>query len=307
MIKHAVTAKEMRVVVDHLKERAIYHTLGSNSVYVPSSQMKYMDASVCKLWPNLDEQIEMMMPGEAARTELKRAFPDLKRVGWLSSSVSLFDKRVPLYYEGPTKGEYTYLDLKAAYWQIYRRLWLDVAYPCGYYGQYPLDVVAHNLKDWKGARNALVGLVRSRSVVGVKGTKRYTLSTQNKFLSPNLWATVMDVLHWIAQEALGHGAIYINTDGYIFPTKHLNQIDSFMRFLIENEINFEIRASGDGEIVSWNNYKIGSFRTKSYDLGLIAKSKEFSNVRRTHRKWGKYWKSIGAIYPPHNLGLHSGD
>lgn len=305
MIKRACSSKELRTITDHLKQQVIYHTLGSSSVFVPSTQIKYMDATVCKLWPNLEERFELMMPGEAARTELTRAFPNLKRVGWSGPHVSLFDKRVPLYYEGPTVGEFTYLDLKAAYWQVYKRLWLDVAYPCGLYGQLPLDVVAANLKEWKGARNALVGLIRSRSVIGVKGTRRYTLSTQNKFLSPCLWATIMSLLNWIADTALQHGAVYINTDGYIFPTQNLRQLDSFMEFLIDHEINFEIRTAGEGEIVSWNNYKIGSFRTKSNELGLTTKSKEFSNVRGTARNWAKYWLSTGAIDRAHNLGLHS--
>lgn len=303
MIKKAVSSKELRTITDHLKQQVIYHTLGSSSIFVPSSGVKYMDSKVCKLWPNLEERIELMMPGEAARTELNRAFPDLTRVGWNGPHVSLFDKRVPLYYEGPSVGEYTYIDLKAAYWQIYRRLWLDVAYPCGFYGQYPLDIVAANLKEWKAARNALIGLIRSRTVVGVKGTRRYVLSTQNRFLSPCLWATVMALLNWIAFAALQHGAIYINTDGYIFPTQHLWQLDSFMNFLIDLDINFEIRTTGEGEIVSWNNYQIGSFRTKSNELGLITKSKEFSNVRGTARNWAKYWLALGAIGGADNMGL----
>ncbi|KKM92184.1 hypothetical protein LCGC14_1221030 [marine sediment metagenome] len=307
MNKRVISARELRTVMDHLKRQSIYHTLGSSSIYVPSTQTKYMDKAVCRPWENWEGDRVMMMPGEAARTELKRAFPDLERVGWNGPHISLFDARVPLYYEGPTVGEYTYIDLKAAYWQLYRRLWLDVAYPCGVYGKYPLAGVAERLKDWKAARNALVGLVRSREVVGVKGTHRYTLATRNNFLSPCLWATVMSLLHWVAYEALSYGAVYINTDGYIFPTSKLQQLDGFMQFLIDREINFEIRTSGKGEIVSWNNYQIGKFRTKSNELGLTARSKEFDSVKRTTRNWGKYWQSIGAIYRANNLGLHRGE
>jgi len=306
MERRVVSGKELRTITDHLRRQAIYHTLGSSSIFVPSTQVKYMDEAVCKLWCDLDDYTHMMMPGEAARVEMNRAFPELERVGWNGPHVCLFDMRVPLHYEGAQRGEYAYIDLKAAYWQIYRRLWLDVAYPCGLYGKYPLDVVAEQLKDWKAARNALIGLVRSRSVVGVRGTRRFTLSTKNKFLSPCLWATVMSILHWIAHEALKHGAVYINTDGYIFPSQTLWHIDGFMEFLIDHEINFEIRTTGEGEIVSWNNYQIGQFRTKSNELGLTTKSKEFSNVRQTARNWGKYWQSIGAIHRTNHLGLHSG-
>lgn len=307
MEKRVVSAKELRTVMDHLRKQVIYHTLGSSSIYVPSTQTKYMDIAVCREWPNLEGYIEMMMPGEAARTEMNRSFPGLERVGWNGPHVKLFDMRVPLHYEGPTRGEFTYIDLKAAYWQIYKRLWLDVAYPCGFYGLYSLSEVARALRDWKAARNALIGLVRSREIVGVRGSRRYTLTTKNKFLSPCLWATVMSLLNWIAFEALRWGAIYINTDGYIFPTQTLQELDGFMEFLIDHEINFEIRTAGEGEIVSWNNYQIGSFRTKSNELGLTTRSKEFSCVKQTARNWGKYWLSIGAISRANNLGLHSGE
>ena len=290
-----VTSKELLEISRHLSNERTYYTASGSSVYVPSKSIKYIDKAVCKLWLDGEGYNMLMTPGEAARAELQREWPDLKRVGWNKLALPLFDKRPPLHYSGASEGDMTYIDLKSAYHQIYKHLWLDVSWPCGLYGGLPLCNVADRLKAWKAARNAVVGLCRSRTIVGVRGAARKELSVTNKFLSPALWGTVMDILHWVAREALACGAIYINTDGYLFPMMG-TELDPFLVFLMENGLLFETRAQGRGEIKSWNAYRIGPFKTAPYKLNLDTSSRSFSNVYKTTKTWGAYWGRLRRIY-----------
>jgi len=287
----------MMDVMTHLQRQGTYFIGGSNSLYIPRGKIKYLDKSACRPWPNLENEVGPLSPAEAARTELMREWPELKRVGWSPRQVTLFDHRSPLHYTGPAVGPMTYIDLDAAYSQIYARLWLDTTYPRAYHGQYPLSGVANRLSIWKGARNSLIGICRSRDATAYKGTKRITIKVKNRYLAPGLWATVQSVLHWIASEAIARGAIYVNVDGYIFPGAADPFSVEFMERLSELGLRWSIRSEGDGEIVAWNNYRIGFTKTKSYRLGLIHNSKEFSNVSSSNTEmWGRYWEGCGRIY-----------
>ena len=78
-------------------KRGVFMMEGNGSFYVPKIRGKYMVDRIVREWPDLDGEVLPMTPGEAARTELKRAFPDLKRVGWNRPMVKLFDWRWPMY------------------------------------------------------------------------------------------------------------------------------------------------------------------------------------------------------------------
>ena len=291
-----VTGNELKDVCTHLKRNTVYFTAGMNSIYVPSLKRKYIDKSVCKPWNSESGLRELVTPGEAARFELKSAFPDIGRIGWPKGQVSLLDKRVPLHYTGPSEGDFVYIDLKGAYYQIYRCLWLDTTYPRGYYGRYPLREVADTLNVWKPARNAVIGICRSREITGIKGNRRFALQIRNRFLSPGLWATVQDILHWVASTAVEMGAIYIHTDGYLFHQPETGELLPFVGWLMDNGFRFEFRANGQGQVVSWNNYRVGAFRTKANKLGLETVSRSFSNVRNeNHARWAKYWENCRRL------------
>lgn len=290
-----IEPKELREVMTHLERNCTYYIAGSSSIYVPAYRCKYIDKFQCKPWTDLDGLRIDMPPGEAARTELKREWPNLKRVGWNKRQVVLFDKRPPMHYGGTYQGRATYVDLSGAYHQIYSKIWLDVCWPRGLHGRLPLRAVAERLSVWKAARNAIVGISRSRTAIGVKGRRRKELYMKNHYLSPALWATVQDVLHWIAAEALARGAIYVNTDGYIFPLS-MDGCDEFMLFLIDNGFEFKIKAQGEADIRSWNAYAVGQVETQIYKLKLDSSKKEFSNVEQCNPQWGEWWKRVHRIY-----------
>jgi hypothetical protein len=280
----------------HLRSQSIYYVCGASSIYVPSSQARYVDEKVCKPWPDIRGQVRMMTPGEGARVELMREWPLLKRVGWSGKSISLLDWRSPLYYTGPWVGDAMHIDLDGAYNQIYRRLWLDTSFPRGYYGRYALRDVAQRLKPWKAARNSIVGLSRSREGVAYRGQKRIKLKMKNRYLSPGLWATVQAILHMVMGQAIKFGAIYGNVDGYIIPLTDWSFVEEFTEWLSDLGFRWSIRSHGEAEVVSWNNYIVGGNATKAYKLNLKHKSRSFSNVdTRDFQRWGTYWQNCGRI------------
>ncbi|MCK5014672.1 MAG: hypothetical protein KAS66_12730 [Candidatus Omnitrophica bacterium] len=299
--RYFVTGQEIRQVMRHLQNEGTYFLGSTNSIYVPQGKLKYIDKSVCKNWPDLEGQIRLMPPGEAARTEMIREYPELKRVGWLPGHIKLLDQRSPLFYDGPQIGKLIYIDLEAAYSQIYRNLWLDTPYPRGLGGQYPLATIAHRLKDWKIARNSVIGIARSTTLVAYRGTRRITVKTKNRFLAPGLWATVQSLLHWIACQAIECGAVYVNTDGYIFYLDPPEFWLQFTEWLTGQGIAWSTRVEGKGEIVSWNNYQIGPFRTQSHKLNLTHKSRSFTNVRNQVPKWAGYWSNIKRLQASRNV------
>lgn len=256
-----------------LMREEIYHVAGASSIWVPQGKKKLLLSTHCRMWPDKDGVAVKMTSGEAARTELKRAFPGLDRVGWKRGHVKLFDWRPPIHFMRPRSGQLTYIDLEAAYWQIYRQLWLDTPFPVGF-GRLSLRPVADELETWKQARNAVIGVCRSRVTQGIRGKKRVSLRVKNPYLSPGLWATVQATLHEIAAVALDFGAVYINTDGYIFEGDPIH----FKSYLDDWGFRYSEKA-GYGNVMGWNSYMVGSRETGLYKLGLPGGQKEVHNVR----------------------------
>lgn len=302
-MKAAVDQMEKRVLSegefiharDELIKSGTYFTTGHASLNVPSLKVKYLNDKAVRHWLDLNGKVVPMTAGEAARTELNRTFPSLRRVGWLPAEVRLLDARSPFHFTGSNTCEMIYIDLRSAYHQIYKCLWLDTTYPRGLYGRFPLRDVAHALRDWKAARNGVVGIVRSRFLVGFRGHERIEMQIRNKFLSPGLWATVQDTLHWIAHEAIERGAVYVNTDGYLFPLE-ASDFEGFLSFLDDHSLRWKVRSQGFGVIKAWNSYKVGGFETAPYRFGMSSNNtnKEFTNVKRPEglRKWGEYRKRV---------------
>lgn len=257
--------RELKDASEQMRQEGIYHICGSSSLWVPSTQTKLIDAAVAREWPDLNGELVPMCPGEAARVEMSREWPDHKRVGWFKGQIRLLDWRPPLYCNPVGPGKFVQIDLTAAYWQIYRFLWLDTPFPGGY-GNKPLFDVANRLENWKQARNSLVGVCRGRGAVAYKGQKRIDLKTQNIWLSPGLWATMQAILNEVATVAVRSGAVYVNTDGYIFPI-HSSGWDLFERWLEANNFNWRVTTQGLGEIAGWCVYKVGDKQTILYKTG----------------------------------------
>lgn len=293
-----VDHKQFRMIREVLKYRQIYFMAGSQSIYVPSRNEKYIishnqaGVAIVKEWPDLDGVMDWRTPGEVARLELEREFPNVRKIGWPKKSVKLFDWRWPMVFYGSYIGEAVYTDLVGAYHQIYSRLWLDCAFPRGR-GTLSLGGIAGRLAKWKPARNSLIGVIRSREGAGYRGSTRFRLRMDNRFLSPHLWATIQGCLNEIANRAIESGALYINTDGYIHPSQ--SRVKDFQRWLSDYGIQYQ-SITGDCVIKGWGNYSIGERQTKHYLVGREWETAPFVSLSlpdRSHpTKLIDWWKGL---------------
>lgn len=156
-----------------------------------------------------------------------------------------------------------------------------------------LRPVADRLEDWKPARNAVIGVCRSRVTQGIRGSKRVQLRVQNPFLSPGLWATVMACLHSIAESAIDRGCVYINTDCYIFPGQRVAY--EFREWLSSCGL-VATEIGGYCDLRGWNSYQIGRKETGLYKLGLEGGQKGIDNVKRQNgTDWLAYLEKCRLI------------
>jgi len=121
--------------------------------------------------------------------------------------------------------------------------------------------IADSLKEWKAARNSLIGIVAAREALGVRGYRSIHLKTKNPYLSPGLWATIQAILNELAFQAECCGAIYIATDGYIF--KDDLQAQHFEETLYDMSLQYR-KSSGYVNIKNWGAYKVKGKETESY-------------------------------------------
>lgn len=297
-----------RILVDHkqfilirklLMHRQIYFIAGTSSIYVPSRSEKYLISHnhlgrpLVMEWPDLNGVMVWMTPGEAARTELRREWPDLKKVGWPKGSVHLFDWRWPMYFPGKFQGAAVYTDLVGAYHQIYSRLWLDTCFPRGR-GSLVLKPIADRLGKWKPARNSLIGIVRSRDTTGYRGGQIIRLFPRNPYLSPHLWATVLGILNEVAILAIETGAQYVATDGYFHPEK--SRVKEFQERL--SELGFVYRTSVDSlHLRAWGNYQFGGKATINYNKIANQGDYPLKSIQQPIEEDGlyltKWWKGLG--------------
>lgn len=260
----------------------------AHSVYVPKTRTKYLNADDCSYWFDLNNRSVLMTPGEIARTELKREFGNPKI--WVKKTdFAKLDFPVPQYYDGIAReGRLFYVDLNAAYHQIYQHLTLDIVWPRGL-GMLYLKPVADRLKDHKLARNALVGVTRSNQIFldTPEGQKR--LFFTNPYLNPSLWRTIQSILHEIATVAISNGCHYVATDGYIFSDAF--HFGFFTAFLSDCGFAFKTEK-GDGYIHGWASYKVGKKKT----LVKATHPRKIDKIVRTEKgcvEWLKKVKTNG--------------
>lgn len=246
-----------------LRAMSVFHIVGNDSLFVPSLNTSFINFHSCREWVNLDGEIGPMTPGEAARCELERYFPDV-RFRARKSDFRHLDIYAPMHYDGEERqGHFWMYDLCGAYWQIYRWLSLDVVWPRGI-GVLWLWDVAERLADWKIARNTLVGVTRAHSITVYKKDRLQWQKFTNRWFNPHLWRTIMEVLHDVASVALRLGAVYIATDSYIFDRERSAR--RFVQWLDEAGMGYHDYGNGDGVIKGWGSYSIDGVKGTAREL-----------------------------------------
>jgi hypothetical protein len=243
---------------------------GTDSIYMLSSRVKIINRDTAVYWPTLDGKVVLMTPGEVARTELRREFGDYKRFykkADFDREKKLLDTPPPYFWDGiPVKNKpLFYVDLSAAYWQIYQWLTLDMVHPLGM-GDKHFYHLAHRLKEFKLARNSIIGITRTCKMSVWKKGEPIEQGFTNPYYNPAIWATVQGIMHELAWTARTHGAAYIAVDGYIF----CSPLDFgwFTAFLDDMGFTYKTEK-GEGYILGWSVYSVGNKATRGRSKGLL--------------------------------------
>lgn len=237
-------------------------------------------------------------PAQHAYGVLQRFYPNLK-LKWREDELSLLDARPPLFFEGPIKDSWLYhIDIKGAYSQFYRYLFLHSEWKFKRQ-KYPLWPIAEYFsqqdtsnQNWKISRNSIIGITRSTRNKWVKGGEVSYTQKVNHYLSPTLWGQLQGLLNQIACRMVELGAVWVNTDGYIFD----HAIDYELALAQFAEWGITIHSGyGAGSIYGINSVKIDGVKENKeviysravvklspsdYDfIGQWAKNrKDFNNV-----------------------------
>lgn len=247
------------------------------------------DSAIVPLWAesvcNKDVCTNGRTPGEIAYSKLREVYPSLK-LQWRKSELDLLKQRPPKYFEGEYRGEVYGLDIKHAYAQVYRRLFLHGDWPRRRL-RYPLVEVADGLDSLKEARNAVVGIARSTRNKWVQGEKVWYVNKKNPFLSPVLWGHIQSILNEIAGIMLEYGAIYVNTDGYAFTTA--KQRDTAVNHLADYGIATK-QFNGFGAILGISALCVPPFKQPLN----VNRSKPLLHLEPVEAGWLEWWSKLNS-------------
>lgn len=155
-------------------------------------------------------------PAELARNYITIKYPKRKRVTTEQYHEIMKPRSQPLLAIPGTYGDCVYLDLKSAYWSILKIIGWDVEYFPGRWLGVKSDVSDFPFQEFKLARNSLVSVGLVGRANYWTGDKLISIKKSNGMVNMALWSAVQDTLNGIALDMEKAGALYINTDGYIF-------------------------------------------------------------------------------------------
>lgn len=182
-----------------------------------------------------------------------------KRFEWNRANLDLLDLPQPLYCASNPGEQYlVYVDIKSAYYSIYSRLPALL-----YYSSYGAKLcgdrlgflLPDDLKNFKLARNCLIGCMRARSGLLVRDKKIVSVPVRNALISPSHWGLIATLLHTLAHYAISFGAIYYNTDGAIFTSDE--DATKWADFVGSLNLQTSIKAQGMGYCWGVGRYSIG--------------------------------------------------
>lgn len=176
-----------------------------------------------------------------------------------------------------------YVDVKSAYWSIMQIAGWNVDY---YPGQWLSPGSAPNdfpFKTHKVARNCLVSAGIPGSLIQYIPRGEFKeVRPGNRLANVSLFKLIQDVLNCIAVDAIKLGAIYVNTDGFIFPNE--KSAANGIQLIYDWGLNASIKAEGAGAVKSSGAYLVGGVESVPYSM-----REKDQRVRRVHNPDYKDW------------------
>lgn len=220
-------------------------------------------------------------PSSIAREYLEVCYRHRRRRATASQKEAIMLHRShPLYFRPAHLSHGVYVDVVSTYLTLMLMAGWDVDYNPGRWvvpGRSILDFPAPTIKL---ARNCLVTLGLSSPNYTWTG-KRYTRSHgKNPFINYGLWAFIQDTLHCLACDAIECGAVYVHTDGYIFPAEC---VQDFYERAASWQIPVKVKAEGPSWVMGVGNFRVGD---KAVRKLRSEHTRPFSNIRMLpYRYW----------------------
>jgi hypothetical protein len=263
--------------------------VGLYSIYEMPTRTKYVDA---QHWSHTPGE----MNREYLRFMMREWVPKKKMIGYDNRSKEWLKQGPPYYFGGYRKGEMVHIDISSCYYNIYRRVTLDMKFHNDQLkpvlGKIPFDHqdwLALQSKSFKRGISGTISRKNSRKWFG--GNEIVIKPEYNKFLAPELWGYIMCTLHCIAHEVIRRfGAGYFAVDGVIADARHGDAIQEYIwdAWRLPTHVK---HGPGRGEIRGVGSYDVGTHKgghrhvTGPYLKGLMPYDPELSRSLQDFLVW----------------------
>ena len=261
-----IDVEPLRFVTGQLKKTNHHLVLGSFHVTDKTDKIKYLSQ-----WPYTYGEIatEYIALCEETAGQFLRWEPVIEN----GKSV--------IYFTGPRRGNYAYVDITSCYFSLYSAATFDLRYnrqtSTVSLGRVPL-IATSQLRLHKTIRNMIFGIMRKARGVEYLTDKGYTSTdAHSRYYKPDLTAYVLDTVQAIAQEAKQRFHLHMwLTDAAILP---MSEAQDFQRFLREEwSLNSEIKYQGPSSLFSSNCFQVGQHVTEQLKGFTIQKGSPINTM-----------------------------
>jgi hypothetical protein len=172
--------------------------------------------------------------------------------------------KAALFFRGPSRGTYAYVDITSCYFSLYRYCAFDARYrrdKCQYSQGNVLLWRPDEYGMHKLIRNMTFGMMRKSKGVAWKNGK-YTLSnSHSRYYRPDVTGYVLDTVQAIAQESLQLFDLHMwLTDAAILPIEQAKEFQIYLQ--TEWSLSSTIKGLGPAGLFSSNCFQVGSLITE---------------------------------------------
>lgn len=278
-VREAMPVYETRLVTEFPKLTDIHEPMfiGSFAWTAMFGRWKYIKRSYA-----IDLFNQYLTPADVARDYIRAKY---EKPGRITSKQYLEcvknHRTAPLYAEPCKIDNAVYIDLKSAYWSILQVVGWDADYLPGRWLAINSSCADFPLWKNKMARNCIVSVGMTGDGKRWTGEKLEFQRKSNPLTNMVLYALVQDVLNSVASDMVAAGALYVHTDGYIFP---MSKMEDGLSVLSEWGLVASVRHQGHCEIFAVGTYEIGD---RACARAVHRQGEHFDNIDRSKRDWLK--------------------
>lgn len=233
-----------------------YIIAGTNSITDMTTKTKYLSQWPFTYGEIAREYMELCQDESGIRLQRQK----LTQRAW-----------APVYFVGPSTGTYAYVDIRGAYYNLYRHLTLDSSYrqPEVALGSIPfISIKEFGLS--KPIRNLFFGIMCKRKSDVFRNGNFDMVRSNFPSSRPDVTTYVFHTIQAIAQEAISLFKIHMwLTDAAILPA---SEADAFIRYLAEEWfLDSRIVAEGTSSLLATGCYQVGEKLSRNFTANVAHK------------------------------------